>query len=129
MTTLINFFKLLRPLNLFILILICVTIKFGLINQFIIEPALSDFNFFLFLISTLLVTAAGYIINDIYDEKIDKINKNHKRIINKEINSKSAIIYYFLFNFRVYQNCRKNFIKCKSLIEIFFMVSNIFWTV
>ena len=99
MTTLINFVKLLRPFNLFILILICITIKFGLINQFIIKPALSDFNFFLFLISTLLITASGYIINDIYDEKVDKINKDHKRIINKEINSKSAIIWYFLFNF------------------------------
>ncbi|MDC1024351.1 geranylgeranylglycerol-phosphate geranylgeranyltransferase [Flavobacteriales bacterium] len=99
MRTLFNFFKLLRPINLFILILICITIKFGLINQFIIKPALSDFNFFLFLISTLLVTGSGYIINDIYDEKVDKINKDHKRIINKEINSKSAIIWYFLFNF------------------------------
>ena len=99
MTTLINFVKLLRPFNLFILILICITIKFGLINQFIINPALSDFNFFLFLISTLLITASGYIINDIYDEKVDKINKDHKRIINKGINSKSAIIWYFLFNF------------------------------
>ena len=98
MTTLINFVKLIRPINLLVLTLIIVIIKFGLINQFINAPALTNFNFYLFLISTLLITASGYIINDIYDEKVDKINKDHKRIINKEINSKSAIICYFLFN-------------------------------
>ncbi|MBL6874529.1 MAG: geranylgeranylglycerol-phosphate geranylgeranyltransferase [Flavobacteriales bacterium] len=98
MTTLINFVKLIRPINLFVLALIIVIIKFGLINQFINAPALTNFNFYLFLLSTLLITASGYIINDIYDEKVDKINKDHKRIINKEINSKSAITYYFLFN-------------------------------
>ena len=99
MTTLINYIKLLRPINLLFLTLLIVIIKFGLINQFISAPALTNFNFYLFLISTLLITASGYIINDIYDEKIDKINKDHKRIINKEINSKSAIVCYFLFNF------------------------------
>jgi 4-hydroxybenzoate polyprenyltransferase len=98
MTTLINFVKLIRPINLLVLTLIIVIIKFGLINQFINAPALTNFNFYLFLISTLLITASGYIINDIYDEKVDKINKDHKRIINKEINSKNATVCYFLFN-------------------------------
>ena len=99
MTTLINFVKLIRPINLCVLTLIIVIIKFGLINPFINAPALTNFNFYLFLFSTILITASGYIINDIYDEKIDIINKDHKRIINKEINSKSAIICYFIFNF------------------------------
>ena len=94
MTTLINFVKLIRPINLLVLTLIIVIIKFGLINPYINSPALTNFNFYLFLISTLLITASGYIINDIYDEKVDKINKDHKRIINKEINSKSAVICY-----------------------------------
>ena len=94
----VNYIKLIRPLNLLIIILIQCIIKFFLINQFILESALNNINFTLFLTSTILISAAGYIINDIYDEKMDEINKNHKRIINKNINSKDAIILYYIFN-------------------------------
>jgi len=98
MTTLINFIKLIRPINLMIIVLVQCLIKFLLINHFIEQPGLDNLNFFLFITSILLITAGGYIINDIYDERIDKINKEDRRIINKKIDSKVAILWYFLFN-------------------------------
>jgi len=98
MTTLINFIKLIRPINLMIIVLVQCLIKFLLINHFIEQPGLDNLNFFLFITSILLITAGGYIINDIYDEKIDEINKEDRRIINKKIDSKVAILWYFLFN-------------------------------
>ena len=98
MKKIFNYIKLIRPLNLIIIIVLQCIIKFFLINQFINEPALTKVNFSFFLLSIILITAAGYIINDIYDEKIDEINRNEKRIINKEIDSRIAIIWYFILN-------------------------------
>ena len=98
MNNFINFIKLLRPLNLLIIALILCLIKYFLINQFIAESSLNNINFFLFVISTILITAGGYIINDIYDENVDKINKEKTRIINKELSARIAIFWYFAFN-------------------------------
>ena len=94
----VNLIKLTRPLNLLIIIFLQCIIKIFLINQFIEESALTNFNFSLFLLSTVIITAAGYIINDIYDEKIDEINKNDSRIINKKIKSSNAIAWYIALN-------------------------------
>ena len=94
----INFIKLIRPLNLLIIILLQCIIKTFLIDQFIVNSALSNLDFILFIFSTIAITAAGYIINDIYDEKIDEINKENSRIINKKIKSSSAIAWYIIFN-------------------------------
>ncbi len=38
-------------------------------------PILSHFQFFLLVLTTMLIAAGGYVINDIYDYEIDKINK------------------------------------------------------
>ena len=94
----VNFIKLTRPLNLLIIIFLQCIIKIFLIDQFIEESALTNFNFSLFLLSTVIITGAGYIINDIYDEKIDEINKNNSRIINKKIKSSNAIAWYIALN-------------------------------
>ena len=98
MNNFINFIKLIRPLNLLIIVLILCLIKYCLINQFIAESSLNNINFFLFVISTILITAGGYIINDIYDESVDKINKDKIRIINKKLSARIAIFWYFAFN-------------------------------
>jgi 4-hydroxybenzoate polyprenyltransferase len=49
-------------------------------------------------IITFLITAAGYIINDIFDVKSDLINKKDKVIIGNHISSRHAIFWYYLFN-------------------------------
>ena len=98
MTHLINFIKLIRPINLLIIVLIQCLIKYLLINYFIDLPALNNFNFLLLVTSTVLITAGGYIINDIYDVDVDKINKDKSRIINKKLSARIAIFWYFFFN-------------------------------
>ena len=40
-----------------------------------------DFNLFLLSLSTMLIAAAGYIINDYYDIKIDYVNKPDRNSI------------------------------------------------
>ena len=68
---------------------------------------LSFFQFLLLSLSTVLVAAAGYVINDIEDIKIDLINKPDKVIVGKYILTKQCkIIYHSLlaigFLFAVY---------------------------
>lgn len=76
-----------------------------MILTFVIGPVLSinTFNdginmwqFFLLLISTLLISIGGYIINDIADINPDSINKPGKNIISNEISIKNAYRIYWI---------------------------------
>jgi len=52
---------------------------------------LNNFDFALLMISTVLMAAFGYAFNDVQDEQLDQINKNHKRIIGQSISSKLGL--------------------------------------
>lgn len=94
--------KLIRPLNLIILV---ATMYF--IDAFIMQPnfntygiafTLTEFQFFLLVFSTVLICAAGYIINDYYDVEIDSINKPEKQIIGKFISPQKAFTSYLILS-------------------------------
>ncbi|NCX96513.1 MAG: ubiquinone biosynthesis protein UbiA, partial [Chitinophagia bacterium] len=55
-------------------------------------------HFFPVCLSTLLITAAGYIINDYFDIKIDIINRPEKVVLEKKIPLRDAIIAHTLLN-------------------------------
>lgn len=59
---------------------------------------LSWSNFLLLSLSTVLIAAAGYIINDYFDVKIDIINRPEKLILEKRIPMKLAIVVHTIFN-------------------------------
>lgn len=59
---------------------------------------LSLTNFLLLSLSTLLIAAAGYIINDYFDVKIDVINRPQKVIIDRIISRHAAILWHSFFN-------------------------------
>lgn len=92
------FFNLIRWKNLLILASTLLIIKFGFIDIFTTESSLNTFQFIIFLISTIFIAAAGYIINDILDIETDTINKPTKCIINKSIPIKTAYTVYFTLN-------------------------------
>lgn len=81
-----------RPKNLFLIALL----------QCLILFQAGDYNYLFFniyktlylLLSTLLIAAAGYIINDYFDVKIDLINKPAKVIIGNKIPRRWAIIIH-----------------------------------
>ncbi|MCX8492163.1 MAG: geranylgeranylglycerol-phosphate geranylgeranyltransferase, partial [Cyclobacteriaceae bacterium] len=58
----------------------------------------TDFWLFLLVASTLLIAAAGYIINDYYDIKIDLINKPDRVVIGKTITRRYAIFFHTLIS-------------------------------
>lgn len=53
-----------------------------------------DIYFILLILATVFITAGGYIINDYFDVKIDKINKPEKVIVGKSISIPITILYY-----------------------------------
>jgi 4-hydroxybenzoate polyprenyltransferase len=51
------------------------------------------------IIASVLIAAAGYIINDYFDLNIDQINKPEKNVFANTIRRRSAIIWHFSFSF------------------------------
>lgn len=94
-----DFLKLIRYKNLLMVLLTMVLTKYALIHSFITNSYLSNLEFSILTFSVLLITAGGYIINDIYDFETDKINKPNKIFVDKTISKKSAWKNYFLLTF------------------------------
>ena len=59
---------------------------------------LSYLDFFLLTLSTVLIAAAGYIINDYFDVKTDRINKPQKLYIDNGVKRRLAIFIHTIFN-------------------------------
>ena len=59
---------------------------------------LADARLFLLSVSTVLIAAAGYIINDYYDVKIDYINKPERVVIGKNIPRRYAILFHVVLS-------------------------------
>lgn len=94
----IAFFKLIRIENLLIIAITQWCIKyliFAPINEFSkFTPTL----FTISLISTILISAAGYIINDYFDVKTDKINRPETVVIDVTIKRRWAMILHIILN-------------------------------
>ncbi len=95
-------FTLIRFPNLVFIFLTQVLARF-----FIIDPAIKDRgmiavldtpHFYLLCLSTVLIAAAGYIINDYFDIGIDAINKPHKVTIEKIFKRRTIIIWHISLN-------------------------------
>lgn len=97
------YFRLFRWPNLFMVALIQYMIRYAVVLPTLavhdIQPGLSHFMFFLLVLSSLLITAAGYAINDYFDLRTDRINKPDKIVLGKHISRRKAILLHSLFNF------------------------------
>jgi 4-hydroxybenzoate polyprenyltransferase len=66
------------------------------INGF--ELQFSELNFFFLVLATVVITAAGYVINDYFDTKTDMVNRPETVIIGKKLNRRWAIKFHILLN-------------------------------
>lgn len=64
-----------------------------------IEGAFYNRSLFILTGSTLIIAAAGYIINDYYDVKIDLINKPDRVVVGKMLKRRIAMISHTILNF------------------------------
>ena len=57
---------------------------------------LTSFRFFILVVSTVMIAAGGYIINDYYDQKIDLVNRPHKVVVGTKLRRRKALFSHFL---------------------------------
>jgi 4-hydroxybenzoate polyprenyltransferase len=62
------------------------------------ELQFGDFQFALLVFSTMLIAAAGYIINDYFDTRADLINKPKRVVVGVSISRKEAMILHMILN-------------------------------
>ncbi len=93
-----TFFTLIRWKNLFLITYVLFLIKFLLFNSFEINTNLSALQFFILWFSIICITASGYILNDILDVEVDKINKPKSVIISNTISIEKAKKYFLYIN-------------------------------
>jgi len=62
------------------------------------ELQFGDFQFALLVFSTMLIAAAGYIINDYFDTQADLINKPARVVVGVAISRKVAMILHMILN-------------------------------
>ncbi|MDN3202915.1 geranylgeranylglycerol-phosphate geranylgeranyltransferase [Algoriphagus sediminis] len=63
------------------------------------NPVAADPKLYLLILSTLIITAAGYMINDYYDVKIDYVNRPNEVIVGKTIKRRVIIVLHTFLNF------------------------------
>lgn len=101
-----HFLRLIRPINLIVVALTMYAMRvFFLpyldeINRRI--PSSEPLDFFLLVLSTVIIAAGGNIINDYFDVKADRVNKPDKVIIGKYIKPRWAIVSHWLLNFTAF---------------------------
>lgn len=99
---LVAFIRLLRFPNLIIVGLTQYLLRFCILEPYYqshnITPSLTSFEFFLLVFTTIIIAGAGYIVNDLYDYEIDKINKPDKQIIGNQISKAVAWRWYYILN-------------------------------
>ncbi len=139
------FFRLIRFPNLLIIIATQCLMRYGLLavllqhipgewkgNPVVVPDlhlVLTDFQFFLLVFSTVMLTAAGYVINDYFDTRTDRINRPDRMVIDKEIPRRQALVIHILLNILgvaagVYLSYAIGF---SFLAVIFFLIAGLLW--
>jgi 4-hydroxybenzoate polyprenyltransferase len=72
--------------------------RYGFLKLQNIPLALNHFQYGLLVLSTVLIAAAGYVINDILDQETDYDNRPNSIIVGKTISEKAAYNFYFTLN-------------------------------
>jgi 4-hydroxybenzoate polyprenyltransferase len=97
------FLKLIRIENLVMIALTQIFIRYfvlkKVLNQHSVELELNHGLFFMVVLSTVLIAAAGYIINDYFDVKTDMINHPDTVVVDRVIKRRLAIILHVTLTF------------------------------
>jgi 4-hydroxybenzoate polyprenyltransferase len=93
-----DFLKLIRYQNLLMLAFMQLIFRYGFLKLQNIPLALAEWQYGLLVLSTVLLAAAGYVINDIFDQDTDIENKPKDVIVGKKITEATAYNIYLALN-------------------------------
>lgn len=92
-----KYLNLIRYKNLLMIAIMQLVVVYGFLKTQEIPLALAMWQYYLLIISTICISAGGYIINDIFDQETDAINKPEKKIVGKTISENLAYNLYVGF--------------------------------
>ncbi|MCD6333094.1 MAG: geranylgeranylglycerol-phosphate geranylgeranyltransferase [Bacteroidales bacterium] len=94
--------RLTRLPNLLMVILTMYLMRFAIIKPILqihdLDLQVGEFSFLLLVFSTILLTAAGYVINDYHDVRADRINHPDKVVIDNLVTRRSAMKIHVMLN-------------------------------
>ncbi len=93
-----HYLQLIRWFNLIIIALTMIVIRYGVIYPFLevnsFHFIFETTDFFLLITALVLISAAGYAINDYFDRRIDLSNKPDKVLVGLHIDNKKVLTLY-----------------------------------
>jgi len=96
------FLRLIRPLNLFFILLTQFLYYFCVVKPLVkeagVEATINEVQFVLLSLASVLIAAAGYIINDYFDVDIDQVNKPRKNVVDVIVSRRWAILWHFVLS-------------------------------
>lgn len=101
MKTVVAFFKLIRWPNLFFIALtqiIFYSFIYAPLKDISAGSFYHDTYFLLLVVASMMIAAAGYIINDYFDLHIDRVNKPEKVVVDKMVKRRWAIVWHLLLS-------------------------------
>jgi len=127
-----NYLKLIRFPNLMIIAMTQYVMRYFIIKPILeinsIKLQFADFDFALLVLATVCMAAAGYIINDYFDTKGDRLNRKEV-IVGRKIKRRIAMILHQLFAFT--SIVLGGYISYKighwQFVFFFFMAGGLFW--
>ena len=97
-----NWISMLRMPNLAIIVLAQYLLGYGIIRPLMltqsVDPPLGHLNFFILVLISVLIAAAGYIINDHFDVNTDRKNKPGRNMLEGSISVRKAMNAYYAMN-------------------------------
>lgn len=92
------FFRLIRWQNLLMIAAMQLIFRYGFLELRGIALALADWQYAILVMATVAIAAAGYIINDIFDQETDHENRPERRVVGRKISEPAAYNYYIALN-------------------------------
>ena len=102
MKLILDFLRLVRFPNLVVIALTQYAIRYGIIFPFLLQAELNFYlpesTFALLVLATVMIAAAGYIINDYFDIKLDYLNKPDQLVLGRSIKRRHAMFLHIIIN-------------------------------
>jgi len=96
------FIKMIRLPNLFFIVLTQLLFHVAILDKILLpigaRPVIDGLNFILLSVASVLIAAAGYIINDYFDINIDQVNKPKGNVVDTVVARRWAMAWHFILS-------------------------------
>lgn len=136
----IKYLKLVRLPNLLMVPFTMYLMRYGIIEPIIkygyqeslgidVGLKLPHFYFLMLVLINVFLGAAGYVINDYFDRKIDEVNRPDEVVVDKKISRRTAIILHVIFDaIAIFlAGWFSWYLGKPTILVLYMMIAGIFW--